>query len=349
MLDLIFHAFYTGTIWLFLCEQNHVISGLLHHQLLLVFERLHFTVDTAYPHLLFLWKRIQLIVDPIYHHLVPHLAIFRKVPLYIEHTLGEHFIYYNGILAIIFGTVVVLVLFSRALVAVAKNIAMFKFKNVFDFFLKKKNTVGDDGDDDGSTSYMPDLVDRHILDIDDDYANDCVVFVDATDFLNERAFEIAAIVLQSAWRRKQAQTNLLYYLVRIIMVQSVARRYLSKEEVKIRQIKARFESDFLPTHGELWRVIASSKKDRPNKEERVATARRNVQPFVIRDKARVTAGKIESYEENKADCFSDLSEEDEFLGLMNELRAIEIIRTSPLFHGITGALAVAVAADNHRH
>jgi hypothetical protein len=322
MLDLTYHAFYT--IWMFLCEQNHVIGGLLHHQLLLACERLHFTVDTVYPHFFFLWERIRVIVDNLYHHLVLHLAIFRKVPLYIEHTFGEPFIYYNGILAIIFVTVVFLVLFSRALVAVTKNIAMFKFKSLFDFFLKKKNTVGDHA-------------------------------------------TIAAIVLQSAWRRKQAQTNLLYYLVRIIMVQSVARRYLSKEEVKSRQIRARFESDFLPTHGELWRVIASSKKDRlnkeegvalptrnvqqvrPNKEERVATARRNVQPFVIRDKARVTAGKIESYGENKADCFSDLSEEDEFLGLMNELRAIEIIRTSPLFHGITGALAVAVAADNHRH
>jgi hypothetical protein len=71
------------------------------------------------------------IVDNIYHHLVFHLAIFRKVQLSIGNILGEPFIYYNVILFIIFGTVVLLVLFSRALVGVAKNIgtAMFKFKS----------------------------------------------------------------------------------------------------------------------------------------------------------------------------------------------------------------------------
>jgi hypothetical protein len=131
MLDLIFHAFYTDTIWMFLCEQNYVIGGLLHHQLLLVCEYLHFIVETAYSHLLFLLERIQVIVDNIYHHLVFHLAIFRRVQLSIGHILGEPFIYYNGILFIIFGTVVLLVLFSRALVGVTKNIgiAMFKFKS----------------------------------------------------------------------------------------------------------------------------------------------------------------------------------------------------------------------------
>jgi hypothetical protein len=359
MLGLIFHAFYTDTIWMFLCEQNHVIGGLLHHQLLLVCEHLHFIVDTAYPHLLFLWERIQVIVDNIYHHLVFHLAIFRKVHLSIEHTLGEPFIYYNGILVIIFGTVALLVLFSiRALVAVAKNIgiAMFKFKSADSELLKQIETC-----------------------------------------------ERAAIVLQSAWRRKQAQTNLLISLVGIIMIQSVARRYLSKDEmqgrrkeVHSRQIKARFDSDFLPKHGELWRRIASAVDDddtstteeeyntnsspvetrqydrevssvaesdapEPNhrltrKARRVALARRNVQEFAIRDKARVDAAKKESYaarrlisfrEKEKADCFSDLSEEEEFLGLMYELRAMEIIRMSTLFYGIADALADA--ADNHRH
>jgi hypothetical protein len=205
---------------MFLCEQNHVIGGLLHHQLLLVCEHLHFIVDNAYPHLLFLWELIQVIVDNIYHHLVFHLAIFCKVQLSIEHILGKPFIYYNGILVIIFGTVVLLVLFSRALVGVAKNIgiAMFKFKSADSQLLKQVKTS-----------------------------------------------ERAAIVLQSAWRRQQAQTNLLYSLVDIIMVQSVARRYLSKDEVQgkvnSRQIKARFDSDFLPKHGELWRRIANAVDD----------------------------------------------------------------------------------------
>jgi hypothetical protein len=87
-----------------------------------------FIVDTAYPHLLFLLERIQVIVDNIYHHLVFHLAIFRKFQLSIEYILGESFIYYNGILVIIFGTVVLLVLSSRALVGVAKNIGIAMFQ-----------------------------------------------------------------------------------------------------------------------------------------------------------------------------------------------------------------------------
>jgi hypothetical protein len=186
MLDLISHAFYT--IWMFLCEHNHVIGGLLHHQLLLVCERLHFTVDTVYPHLLFLWERILVIVENHCNHLVLHLAIFRKVPLYIEHTLGEPFIYYSGILAIIFGTVVILVLFSRILVAVTKNIGivMLKFKSADSELLKQVKTS-----------------------------------------------ERAAIVLQSAWRRKQAMLKF-----------------------KSRQIKARFDRDFKPKYGKLWRRLA---------------------------------------------------------------------------------------------
>jgi hypothetical protein len=349
MLDLIFHAFYTDTIWMFLCEQNHLIGGLFHHQLLLVCEHLHlFIVDTAYPHLLFLLERIQVIVDNIYHHLVFHLAIFRKVQLSIEHVLGEPFIYYNGILVIIFGTVVLLVLFSRALVGVAKNIgiAMFKFKCADSQLLNQVETS-----------------------------------------------ERAAIVLQSAWRRKQAQTNLLHSLVDITMAQSVARRYLSKDEVQGRrrarlveslQIRARFDNEFLPTFGDMWRGIASAEDDdvtstteeeydtnsspvssvaesdapEPNhrlirkelKERRVA-ARRNAQRFGIRDKARVDAAKQEKYaaggglissrEEEKADCFSDLSEEEDFLALMKDLRATKTIRMSTLFRGLAEALADA--------
>jgi hypothetical protein len=358
MLDLIFHAFYTSTIWIYLCEQNHVIGRLLHHQLLLVCEHLHLIVDTTYPHLPFLLERIQVIVDQIYHHLVFHLAIFRKFHLSIENIPGEPFIYYNGILVIIFGTVVLLVLFSRALVEVSKNIgiAMFKYKSADSQLLKQVETSAR-----------------------------------------------AATILQSAWRRKQAQTNLLYSLVDIIMVQSVARRYLSKNEVQGRrnevnrlQIKARFDSDFLPKYGELWRGIASTvdndatstteeeyntnsspvetrqyareassvaESDAPapepkltRKARRVALARKNVQPFAIRDKARVDAAKKESYaarrlissrEKEKADCFSDFSEEEEFLVLMNNLCAMKTIRMSTLFHGIADALADA--ADNHRH
>jgi hypothetical protein len=335
MLDLISHAFYT--IWMFLCEHNH--------HLLLVCERLHFTVDNVYPHLLFLWERIQVIVDNHYNHLVVQLAIFRKVPLYIEHTLGEPFIYCYGILAIIFGTVVLLVLFSRALVGVAKNIgiAMFKFKSADSQLLKQVETS-----------------------------------------------ERAAIVLQSAWRRKQAQTNLLHSLVDIIMVQSVARRYLSKDEVQGRrnevnslQIRARFDSDFLPTFGDMWRGIASAKDDdvtrtteeeydtnsspvssvaesdapEPNhrltkkelRERRVALARRNAQAFGIRDKARVDAAEQENYAarrlisfgEEKADCFSDLSEEEDFLVLIKDLRAMKTIRMSTLFRGLAEALTDA--------
>jgi hypothetical protein len=186
MLDLIFHAFYTSTFWMFLCEQNHVIGRLLHHQLLLVCEHLHFLVDTAYPHLLSLLERIQVIVDNIYHH----LAIFRKFHLSIKHILGEPFIYYNGILVIIFGTVVLLVLFSRALVVVAKNIgiAMFKFKSADSELLKQIETSERD-----------------------------------------------AIVLQSAWRRKQAMFKF-----------------------KSRQIKARFDRDLnqnLEGRGGAWLLI----------------------------------------------------------------------------------------------
>jgi hypothetical protein len=343
MLDLIFHAFYTDTIWMFLCEQNHVIGGLLHHQLLLVCEHLHlFIVDTAYPHLLFLLERIQVIVDNIYHHLVFHLAIFRKFQLSIEHILGESFIYYNGILVIIFGTVVLLVLFSRALVGVAKNIGivMFKFKSTDSQLLNQVETS-----------------------------------------------ERAAIVLQSAWRRKQAHTNLLHSLVDIIMAQSVAQRYLSKDEVQGRrnevkslQIRARFDSDFLPTFGDMWRGIASAEDDdvtstteeeydtnsspvssvaesdapEPNhrltRKELRALARRNAQRFGIRDKARVDAAKQENYaarrlissrEDEKADCFSDSSEEEDFLALMKELRATKTIRMSTLFRGLAEALADA--------
>jgi hypothetical protein len=342
MLDLIFHAFYTDTIWMVLCEQNHVIGRLLHHQLLLVCEYLHFIVDTAYPHLLFLLECIQVIVDNIYHHLVFHLAIFRKVQLSIGHILGEPFIYYNGILFIIFGTIVLLVLFSRAFVGVAKNIgiAMFKFKSA------------------------------------------------DSQLLNQvEPSERAAIVLQSSWRRKQAQTNLLHSLVDIIMVQSVARRYLSKDEVQGRrnevkslQIRARFDQDFLPTFGDMWRGIASAKDDdvtstteeeydtnsspvssvaeldapEPNhrltRKELRALARRNAQRFGIRDKAWVNAAKQETYaarrlissrEEDKTNCFSDSSEEEDFLALMKELRATKTIRMSTLFRGLAEALADA--------
>ncbi|OEU19372.1 hypothetical protein FRACYDRAFT_235422 [Fragilariopsis cylindrus CCMP1102] len=313
MLDLISHAFYT--IWMFLCEHNH--------QVLLVRERLHFTVDNVYPHLLSLWERIQVIVDNHYNHLVLHLAIFRKVPLYIEHTLGEPFIYYNGILAIIFGTVVLLVLFSRALVGVAKNIgiAMFKFKSADSQLLKQVETS-----------------------------------------------ERAAIVLQSAWRRKQAQTSFLHSLVYITMVQSVVRRYLSKgkvqEVVKSRQIRARFDRDFKPVYGKHWRGIASNKEeyndtnsspvetrqyaesDAPapepklTKKERREAARRNAQQFGIRHKARLDAARQEnSKEEEKDDCFSDLSEEEDFLALMKDLRATETIRMSTLFRGIADIIA----------
>jgi hypothetical protein len=207
MLDLIFHAFYTSTIWMFLCEQNHVIGRLLHHQLLLVCEHLHLIVDTAYPHLLLLLERIQVIVDQIYHHWVFHLAIFCKLYLSIENIPGEPFIYYNGILFIIFGTVVLLVLFSRALVEVAKNIGivMFKFKSADSQLLKQVETSGR-----------------------------------------------AATILQSAWRRKLAQTNLLYSLIDIIMVQSVARGYLLKNEVQGRRNEVN-RLQIKPT--KIWRVV----------------------------------------------------------------------------------------------
>jgi hypothetical protein len=279
-------------------------------------------------------ERIQVIVDNIYHHLVFHLAIFRKVQLSIGHILGEPSIYYNGILF--------MVLFSRALVGVAKNIgiAMFKFKSA-----------------------------------------------DSKLFNQVETSERAAIVLQSAWRRKQAQTNLLHSLVDIIMVQSVARRYLSKDEVQGRrnevkslQIRARFDSDFLPTFGDMWRGIASAEDDdvtstteeeydtnsspvssvaesdapEPNhrltRKELRALSRRNAQRFGIRDKARVDAAKQETYaarrlissrEKEKANCFSDLSEEEDFLALMKELRATKTIRMSTLFRGLAEALADA--------
>ena len=332
MLDLIFHA-YTNTIWVFL----RVIGGLLHHQLLLVCERLHFTVDNVYTHLLSLWERVQVIVDNHYNHLVLHLAIFRKVPLYIEHTLGEPFIYHNGILVIIFGTVVLLVLFSRALVGVAKNIgiAMFNFKSADSQLLKQVETS-----------------------------------------------ERAAIVLQSAWRRKQAQTSFLHSLVYITLVQSVVRRYLSKgkvqEVVKSRQIRARFDRDFKPVYGKHWRGIASNKEeyndtnsspvetrqyaesDAPapepklTKKERREAARRNAQQW-IRHKAQLDAERKEncaarrltsSKEEEKVDCFSDLSEEEDFVALMKDLRATKSIRMSTLFRGIADIIA---ATDNHIH
>jgi hypothetical protein len=188
--------------------------------------------------------------------------------------------------------------------------------------------------------------------------------------------ERAAIVLQSAWRRKEVQTNLLHSLVDIIMVQSVARRYLSKDEVQGRQnevkslqIRARFDSYFLPTFGDMWRDIASAEDDdvtsttrkvydtnsslvssvaesdgpEPNhrltRKELRALARRNAQRFGIGDKARADATKQESYaarrlissrEEENANCFSDSSEEEDFLALMKELHATKTIRMSTL-------------------
>ena len=60
--------------------------------------------------------------------------------------------------------------------------------HLFDFF-KKKNILGDD---DGSTSSMPGLIQRHILDIDDGAdgadADKMLVFVDSMDiFIGEPA------------------------------------------------------------------------------------------------------------------------------------------------------------------
>jgi len=52
---------------------------------------------------------------------------------------------------------------------------------------------------------------------------------------NQLRQERAALVLQSAWRRKKAQINLLYSLVHIILVQSLARRFLAKKQVEGRR------------------------------------------------------------------------------------------------------------------
>jgi hypothetical protein len=193
---------------------------------------------------------------------------------------------------------VILLLFSRALVAVAKNIgiAILKFKSADSQLLKQVETS-----------------------------------------------ERAAIVLQSAWRRKQAMFKF-----------------------KSRQIKARFDRDFKPKYGKSWRrLILDIKVDNDDasitKEEyntnsgpagtsvtesdalepnhrlarkarraRRLAARENVQPFAIHDRAWANAAhaacpSINFREGEKADCFSDLFEEEEFLVLMDDLRAMEII------------------------
>lgn len=122
-----FHLNADSPLWLFLRELVYITNILR--------ELIYFHLRSLLP----FRERIRLIVDETTGVIFPQLLhlllllckfIIIEVHLFIIHTFGFHFIHTIGVLAIIFGiifgTIMLLKLLSRAAVAVAKKIGIFK-------------------------------------------------------------------------------------------------------------------------------------------------------------------------------------------------------------------------------
>jgi hypothetical protein len=233
-----FHLNADSPLWLLFLRELVYITNILR-------ELIYF-----HPRSLPFRERVNVIVDEItgvihpqwLHLLLLHCKIIIiEVHLFIIHTFGFHFIHTIGILAIIFGiifgTIMLITLFSRAAMAVAKKIGIFKSNG------PGKNNITDDYeivDEPTSCEVFP--YRNHQPNSFDSSTDDEIVkddnHVNTTDDRSVTTKDSPSVPLST------------------------------RDPSEI--IKARFDRDFFPKYGSLWRKI-QEKKSSDDENDRVDT------------------------------------------------------------------------------